>query len=57
MNYLYSKTVKALDKVTVIGYINACADLLVYLQSTINILLKQQACFSNIEPAVALKSC
>ncbi len=27
----------------------------VYLQGTLKILLKRQACFSNIEPAVALQ--
>ena len=55
--YLYSFTVITLDKVLENGYINPCADLLVYLQSTLNILLKRLACFSNIEPASASKSC
>lgn len=34
--------------------ITICADLLVYLQGTLKILLKRLACFSNFEPALAL---
>jgi hypothetical protein len=45
---------KTVDILRRLAYNYPCADLHVYLQGTLKILLKRLACFSNIEPAVAL---